>query len=95
MLILLHYTAMRPVSDFGGMYQRVATDLKVLGAADGASHVLKLLLEVLTVRITDDPRAENITPNLARAADQLETAVEELRILFAAGSCVSGSRDRP
>lgn len=76
---------MRLSSDLGGMQQRVATDLGVLGAANGASQALKLLLEVLTVRETADPRAEAITPNLAQAAEQLETAAEELRTLFAAG----------
>lgn len=54
-------------------------------ATSGASRALKLLLEVLTVRSTEDHRAEAITPNLARAADQLEVAAEGLRTLFAAG----------
>lgn len=79
MLVLLHYT------DLDEMHERVTTDLGVLGAASGTSQTLKLLLEVLTVRATNDPRAENITPNLARAADQLETAAEQLHPLFAAG----------
>lgn len=84
-LILQHYTAMRLAAELAAMHQRVSVDLGVLGAASGASEALKLLLEVLTVRDPGDPRAEAITTNLARAADQLETAAQELRNLFAAG----------
>lgn len=84
-LILQHYTAMRLAAELGAMGQRVTADLGVLGAAGGASEALKLLLEVLTVRDPEDPRAEAITTNLARAADQLESAAGQLRELFAAG----------
>lgn len=58
-------------------------------ATSGASRALKLLLEVLIVRSTEDHRAEAITPNLARAADQLEAAAEGLRTLFATGRDVA------
>jgi hypothetical protein len=55
-----------------------------MGAAAGAGEALKLLLEVCTVRSTDDPRAGAVTTNLSRAADQLGTAADRIDTLFAA-----------
>jgi hypothetical protein len=55
-----------------------------MAAAAGAAEALKLLLEVCTVRSMDDPRAGMVTANLARAADQLETAAGQISTLFAA-----------
>jgi len=54
--------------------------------------VLKLLLEVCTVRSMDDPRAAAVTANLARASDQLATAAGRIDTLFAAG--IDLQRDR-
>jgi hypothetical protein len=83
--ILLHYTAMRLAADLRFISERLPVDLGVMGAAAGAAEALKLLLEVCTVRSMDDPRAGNITTNLARAQDQLATGAERIADLFAAG----------
>jgi hypothetical protein len=82
--ILLHYTAMRLASEVAAIRQRLAVDLGVMGAATGAADALKLLLEVVTVRNMDDPRADAITTNLSQASDQLSTAAERIDTLFAA-----------
>lgn len=87
--ILLHYTAMRLAADLRFISERLPVDLGVMGAAAGAAEALKLLLEVCTVRSMDDPRAENITTNLARAQDQLATAGERVTTLFQAGRDVA------
>lgn len=87
--ILLHYTAMRLAADLRVISERLPVDLGVMGAAVGASEALKLLLEVCTVRSMDDPRAENITTNLARAQDQLATAAERIAALFQTGRDVA------
>jgi len=77
--ILLHYAAMRLAADLRFISERLPVDLGVMGAAAGAAEALKLLLlEVCTVRSMDDPRAENITTNLACAQDQLATAGERI-----------------
>ena len=56
-----------------------------MGAAAGAAQALKLLLEISTVRSLDDPRAEQVMTNLARAQDELAIAHQRLADLFAAG----------
>jgi hypothetical protein len=83
--ILLHYSAMRLASHIRAIHGHIPVDLGVLGAADDAAEALKLLLEVTTVRSLDDPRAETLTTNLARASDRLATAAERIDTLFAAG----------
>jgi len=40
---------------------RLPVDLGVMGAATGAGEAQTLLLEVCTVRSTDDPRADAVT----------------------------------
>lgn len=87
--ILLHYTAMRLAAELRGIEERLPVDLGVMGAAAGAAEALKLLLEVVTVRSLDDPRAEAVTTNLARASDQLATAADRLNDLFAAARDVT------
>jgi hypothetical protein len=87
--ILLHYAAMRLAADLRFISERLPVDLGVMGAVAGAAEALKLLLEVCTVRSVDDPRAENITTNLARAQDQLATAGERIATLFQAGRDVA------
>ena len=89
--ILLHYTAMRLASDLRVIAARLPVDLGVMGAATGAAEALKLLLEVCTVRSIDDPRAENITINLSRAQDHLETAATRVAALFQAGRDVAAT----
>jgi hypothetical protein len=64
-------------------------DLGVMGVATGAGEVLKLLLEVCTGRSTDDPRAETVTTNLSRAADQVTTAADHIGTLFTASPDVA------
>ena len=81
--ILLHYTSIRLAAELRGIEERLPVDLGVMGAAAGAAEALKLLLEVMTVRSLDDPRAEDVTTNLARAADQLATAAGRINELFA------------
>ena len=44
-----------------------------------------------TVRSREDPRAQNITTNLARAADQLGVAAEHITNLFAASRDVAAA----
>ncbi len=53
--ILLHYTAMRLSAELRAISEQLPVDLGVMGAATG--QALMLLLEVCTVRSTDDPRA--------------------------------------
>jgi len=89
--ILLHYTAMRLAADLRFISERLPVDLGVMGAAAGAAEALKLLLEVCTVRSMVDPRAENITTNLARAQDQLAMAGERIATLFQAGRDVAAT----
>ncbi len=90
--ILLHYAAMRLAADLRFISERLPVDLGVMGAAAGAAEALKLLLlEVCTVRSMDDPRAENITTNLACAQDQLATAGERIATLFQAGRDVAAT----
>jgi hypothetical protein len=62
-----------------------------LGAAAGAAEALKLLLEVTTIRSMDDPHAESVTTNLARAGDEMQVAAERLENLFAAGPVGRGT----
>lgn len=83
--ILLHYSAMRLAADLRLISENLPVDLGVMAAAAGAADALKLLLEVCTVRSMDDPRAGNLTTNLARAQDQLALAAERLSDLFTAG----------
>jgi hypothetical protein len=87
--ILLHYTAMRLAADLRFIAEHMPVELGVMEAAAAAAEALKLLLETTTVRSMDDPRAENITTNLARAGDQLAVAAERLSALFAAGRDVA------
>jgi hypothetical protein len=87
--ILLHYTAMRLCAELQAISERLPADLGVMGAAAGAAEALKLLLEVCTVRSLDDPRADAVTTNLARAADQLSTATDRIEELFAAARDVA------
>jgi hypothetical protein len=87
--ILLHYTAMRLSADLRTISERLPVDLGVMAAAAGAAAALTLLLEVCTVRSMDDPRAEAVTTNLARAADQLGIAADHIGTLFAAARTVS------
>jgi hypothetical protein len=82
--ILLHYTAMRLSAELRAISERLSVDLGVMGAATGAGQALTLLLEICTVRSTDDPRAGAVTTNLARAGDQLGTAAERIDTLFTA-----------
>jgi hypothetical protein len=89
--ILLHYTAMRLAADLRGITERLPVDLGVMGAAAGAAAALTLLLEVCTVRSMDDPRAEDITVNLARAQDQLATSAGRIAALFQAGRDVAAT----
>jgi hypothetical protein len=44
---------------------------------------------VCTVRSLDDPRADAVPTNLARAADQLSTATDRIEELFAAARDVA------
>ena len=87
--ILLHYTALRLSADLRAIKDRLPVDLGVMAAAVGAAAALTLLLEVCTVRSMDDPRAEAVTTNLARAADQLGIAADQIGTLFAAARDVS------
>ena len=77
---MLHYTALRLSSELRVIGERLTVDLGVMGAA----QALALLLEVCTVRSTDDPRAGSVTMSLSRAGDQLGTAAERIDTLFAA-----------
>lgn len=83
-MILLHYTALRLAAELRAISERLSVDLGVMGAAAGAADALKLLLEVCTVRSTDDPRAGAVTTNLSQASDQLAIAAERIDTLFAA-----------
>lgn len=87
--ILLRYTAMRLAADVGAITDHLPVDLGVMGAAAGAAEALKLLLEVITVRSLEDPRAGSVTTNLARAADQLGAGAEQINTLFAAARDVT------
>jgi hypothetical protein len=89
--VLLHYTAMRLAADLRLIAEHMPVELGVAEAAAGAAEALKLLLEITTVRSMDDPRAENITANLARAGDQLAVAADRLSALFAAGRDVAAT----
>ena len=82
---MLHYTAMRLSAELRAVSERLPADLGVMGAAEA----LRLLLEVCTVRSLDDPRADAVTTNLARAADQLSTATDCIEELFAAAGDVA------
>lgn len=82
--ILLHYTAMRLAGELRFVSERLPVDLGVLAAAAGAAQALSLLLEVCTVRSLDDPRADAVTTNLARAVDHLDVAADHINTLFAA-----------
>lgn len=84
---------MRLAADLRGIEERLPVDLGVMGAAAGAAEALKLLLEVMTVRSMDDPRAAAVTTNLVRASDQLATAAGRLNDLFAAARDVSSIID--
>ena len=64
--------------------EQLPADLGVMSAAAVAAEALKLLLEVCTVRSTDDPRAAAVTVNLAHASGQPATAAEGIDALFAA-----------
>jgi hypothetical protein len=88
-IILLHYTAMRLAADLQTIADRLPVDLGVMGAAAGAAQALKLLLEITTVRSMDDPRAEHLTENLARAQDELAVAADRISNLFSAGRTVT------
>ena len=83
--ILLHYASMRLAADLQVIHRQRPLDLGVMGAAAGAAQALALLLEITTVRSLDDPRAEQVTTNLARAQDELAVAHQRLVDLFAAG----------
>lgn len=89
--ILLHYSAMRLASDLRAVLTALPVDLGVMGAAAESAEALKLLLEISTVRSMDDPRAEAITTNLARAQDQLSTAAERIGALFQASRDVAAT----
>ena len=93
--ILLHYTAMRLSADLRAISARLPVDLGVMGAAAAAGEALKLLLEVCTVRSTDDPRADAVRTNLSRAADQLGVAADRLDMLFVAARDVASIISRP
>jgi hypothetical protein len=89
--ILLHYLSMRLAADLRLVAERLPVDLGVADAAAGTAEALKLLLEVCTIRNLDDPRAQHITTNLARAADQLTVAAERIGDLFAAGRDIAAA----
>ena len=73
--ILLHYLSMRLAADLRFISDRLPVDMGVMSAAAGTAEALKLLLEVTTVRSREDPRAQNITTNLARAAEDRKSVV--------------------
>jgi transposase len=87
--ILSHYTAMRLSADLRAVTERLSVDLGVMTAAAGAAQALCLLLEVCTVRSLNDPRAEAVTTNLARAVDHLDVAADHINTLFAAARDVA------
>lgn len=89
--IMLHYIALRLASDVGHIKDALPVDLGVMAASSAAATALSLLLETCTIRSTDDPRADSITTNLARAQDQLETAAEHIATLFAASRDVAAT----
>ena len=80
---------MRLPAELQAIRQRLPADLGVMAAAAGAAEALKLLLEVCTVRSLADPRADAVTTNLARAADQLSTTTDCIEELFAAARDVA------
>jgi hypothetical protein len=88
-LILLHYAAMRLASDLHAIDSQLPADLGVMPAAIRAADALTLLLEVATVRSLDDPRADEVTTNLARAQDELSLAADHIQTLFSAARDVA------
>lgn len=80
--ILLHYTALRLASELRAIGERLPVDIGVMAAASGAAEALTRLLEVTTVRSTDDPRADAVTSNLENACDQLTEAAERIDTLL-------------
>ncbi|MGW5153495.1 hypothetical protein [Rhodococcus koreensis] len=93
--ILLHYTATRLSADLRAISARLPVDLGVLGAAACAAEALTLLLEVCTIRSTDDPRADAVTTTLSRATDQLGAAADRIDMVFVADRDVAAIISRP
>ena len=79
--LLLHYTAMRLSADLRVISEHLPAHPQVTTAAVGATEALTLLLEICTVHSPDDPRADAVTTNLTRAANQLTAAAGHLNNL--------------